>query len=81
MEARAGLFLPLTPKQHRAALELVVRRGFSPDADGIAAFLVAEARKPANPVKRIADNVGQFARQNPDLVNTATTLARVLLRS
>lgn len=81
MDARAGLFLPLTAKQQRAALEMVARRGFRPDAEGVAAFLVAEARKPANPLRRIADNVGDFARMNPELVTTATNVARVLLRS
>lgn len=81
MDARAGLFLPLTAKQQRAALELVARRGFRPDAEGVAAFLVAEARKPAHPLRRIADNVGDFARKNPDMVNTAVTVARVFLRT
>lgn len=80
MDARAGLFLPLTAPQQRAALELVARRGFRPDADGVAAFLVAEARKPAQPLRRMASNVADFARQNPELMTTATSVARVLLR-
>ena len=80
MDARAGLFLPLTAKQQRDALEMVARRGFKPDAGGVAAFLAAEARKPAQPLRRLAGNVADFARQNPELMTTATSVARVLLR-
>jgi len=80
MEPRAGLFLPLSAQQQRAALELVARRGFSPDAGGVAAFLLSEARKPAPGLHRIAGDVAAFARNNPQLIHTATNVARAILK-
>ena len=80
MEARGGLFLPLSPAALSAVLELAQRQGFTPDGAGVARLLVRDARKQPAPLQRVAGAAVDFIRTNPQMVATAANVARAFLK-
>ncbi len=77
---RSGLFLPLSLPELSQILGMVSRAGYRPDAGGVAAYLTAQAKKPARVLPRLASDAVAFARENPQIVATAANVARVLLK-
>lgn len=78
--ARSGLFLPLDAQGVAAVRSLAFRAGFSPDGQGVAAYLLHEARQPSRMLPRLASDAVAFAKANPQLVATAANVARALIK-
>lgn len=74
-----GIFVPLSPAQHREVLALLQARGFPPTGQGVAEFLRYLVRKPVPGRGDLLRDVGEWIAQNPEVVQTVRDVARAAL--
>ena len=73
-----GVFLPLRPQELARVWARIEGAGFSPDGEGLRAFLLSPPAAPSS-APSLLDRAFQFVERHPDVLRDAGQVARVAL--